>query len=296
MKMLIIGGDGMLGHQLFLHLRDQYEVKVTLRKELGAYRSYRLFDQHNSYAGVDVRQTNQLLSVISDFKPHAVINAAGIVKQRKDAKEIIPSLEINALFPHRLALICKLVQARLIHISTDCVFSGKKGKYTENDSADAEDIYGKTKYLGEVHEPHCVTLRSSIIGLELSRKTSLIEWFLAQTGNIKGFTQAIYSGLTTLEMSRLIERILMYYPDLCGLWHVASSEPINKYELLSTFTRLLERRDIQIEPDVEFFCDRSLVADKIQQAIHYIPPSWLSMLEELATQVKMRESKYVISK
>lgn len=289
MRILIVGGDGMLGHQLFLTLKNKHEVKVTLRQNLANYHQYQLFDNQNSYAGIDVRVIEDLLQVINDFKPQAVINCVGIIKQRKSAKEAIPSLEINSLFPHRLALICKAINARMIHMSTDCIFSGKKGGYTEDDVSDAEDLYGKSKYLGEVHDPHCLTIRSSIIGLELSRNAALIEWFLAQNGAIKGFKRAIYSGLTTQEMSRLINRLLEQHPDLSGVWHV-SSDPINKYDLLCMFSQMLGRTDVQIEPEEQFVCDRSLRSEYFKQKTNYQAPAWRQMLEELAEQVKMRKN------
>ena len=186
MRILILGGDGMLGHQLLKYLRLRHNVKVTLRQSLTAYGQYGLFDIENSFSGIDVRSLERLIEVMADFRPEAVINAVGIVKQRPDAKEIIPSLEINALLPHRLAVLCKGIGARLIHLSTDCIFSGGKGSYLESDPSDAEDLYGKTKYLGEVHEANNLTLRTSIIGRELSRHTSLLDWFLAQTDTVKG--------------------------------------------------------------------------------------------------------------
>lgn len=287
MKILILGGDGMLGHQLLSSLKDHHEVRVTLRQDLGAYTQYGLFNHSNSYAGIDIRRSDDLLTTLNHFKPNAVINAVGIVKQRKDAKDIIPSLEINALFPHRLALLCEAIQARLVHISTDCIFSGQKGAYTEKDRSDAEDLYGVSKYLGEVSGPNAITLRTSIIGLELTRKTSLIEWFLAQEGAIKGFRKAIYSGFTTLELSRIIERILLHYPTLSGVWHI-SSNPINKHELLNIFSTQLQRKNIQIEPNDTFVCDRSLLSDPLQKVIDYTPPTWHNMLSELATQAKER--------
>ncbi|MDQ3911555.1 MAG: SDR family oxidoreductase, partial [Actinomycetota bacterium] len=222
MRILILGGDGMLGHRLLMHLQDRHETKVTLRRELAAYERYGLFTLENSYWGVEAKDTERLLEVMGDFRPEAVVNAVGIVKQRGAAKEAIPSLEINALLPHRLALLCRAAGARLIHLSTDCVFSGRKGNYTEDDIPDAEDLYGRTKLLGEVTDAGCITLRTSIIGLELSRRTGLIEWFLAQRGEIRGFTKAIYTGLTTAEMSRVIERVLVEHPHLSGVWQVAS--------------------------------------------------------------------------
>lgn len=279
MRILILGGDGMLGHQLLTYLRPRHEVKVTLRQDVAAYRQYELFNCENSYDGIDVRSLERLLEVLADFRPDAVINAVGIVKQRPAAKEIIPSLEINALLPHRLAVLCKGIGARLIHLSTDCVFSGKKGNYMESDPSDAEDLYGKTKFLGEVHETNSLTLRTSIIGRELSRHKSLLEWFLAQTGTVKGFANAIYTGFTTLEMSRIIEMMLNKFPDASGVYQV-SSDPINKYELLLLFREKLGH-DIEIIPDDVFCCDRSLDSTCFRIEFNYTPPTWPAMIEEL---------------
>lgn len=289
MRILILGGDGMLGHRLFLTLRENHDVRVTLRQDLSAYKKFNLFNSTNSYVGINVCDTDSILNVLSDFQPDAVINAVGIVKQRKDAKEIIPSLEVNSIFPHRLAQLCKIAKCRLIHMSTDCVFTGNKGNYTEDDVSDAQDLYGKSKYLGELHEQHCVTLRSSIIGLELTRKTSLVEWFLAQRGNIKGFRRAIYSGLTTHEMSRLIECILVKHKTLFGLWHVSSESAINKFDLLSIMLTKLGRHDIQITPDENFVCDRSLIGDRFKKATGYQSPTWEAMLGELCDCIQSRE-------
>jgi dTDP-4-dehydrorhamnose reductase len=279
MRILILGGDGMLGHQLLKSLAFRHDVKVTLRQDLGGYVHHGLFTEANAYTGIDVRSLERLSEVIADFHPEAVINAVGIVKQRSTAKESIPSLEINSLLPHRLAVLCKATGARLIHMSTDCIFSGKKGNYQESDPSDAEDLYGKTKYLGEVHEANSLTLRTSIIGRELSRHTSLLDWFLAQTGMIKGFTNAIYTGFTTLEMSRIIEKMLLEYPDASGVYHV-SSDPINKYELLLLIREKL-RLDIEIIPDGAFCCDRSLDSSRFRSEFNYTPPTWPAMIEEL---------------
>lgn len=279
MRILILGGDGMLGHQLLKSFAPRHEVKVTLRQDLEAYSAYKLFNTDNAYTGIDIRSLERLVEVMADFRPEAVINAVGIVKQRADAKESIPSLEINALLPHRLAVLCKGIGARLIHLSTDCVFSGKKGNYLESDPSDAEDLYGKTKYLGEVHEINSLTLRTSIIGRELSRHTSLLDWFLSQTGTVKGFTKAIYTGFTTLEMSRIIEKILIEYPDASGVYQV-SSDPINKYELLLLIREKLGL-NIEVIPDDIFCCDRSLDSSRFRTEFNYIPPAWPAMIEEL---------------
>lgn len=288
MKILVLGGDGMLGHQLLLSLQKNHAVRATLRQEINAYKNFKIFNNQNSYFRVDVRNEDNLKHIVDSFQPEAIINAVGIVKQRQSAKESLPCLEINSLLPHRLALLCEQYKIRMIHISTDCVFSGKKGQYLENDFSDAEDLYGKSKFLGEVHDKHCVTIRSSIIGLELARKTALIEWFLAQKGVIRGFRRAIYTGLTTQEMSRVIEKILVQYVNLSGVWHVTSN-PINKYELLVALSHMLGRNDIQIEPDDTFTCDRSLIGDVFQTVTGYQSPNWKEMLSELAHQIKQRE-------
>ena len=187
MRILIMGGDGMIGHQLLRQWRARHDVRVSLRRDLSAYTECDgLFTVNNAHYGIDIARSDDLISVFAEFRPEAVINTAGIVKQQAAAKVSIPSIEINALFPHKLARLCKAAGARLIHLSTDCVFSGKVGNYLETDMADAEDLYGKTKYLGEVHDDHCLTVRTSAIGSELSRKVGLLEWFLAQKGAGKG--------------------------------------------------------------------------------------------------------------
>jgi len=287
LRILVLGGDGMLGHRLFRHLRERHEVRVTLRQDAAAYAGYELFDESTAYYGVDARWPEGLTSIVADFRPEAVVNAVGIVKQRPSAKDAIPSLEINSLLPHRLAVLCRAAGARMVHLSTDCVFSGREGMYREDHPSDAEDLYGKTKYLGEVHEPHCVTLRTSIIGLELSRRKSLVEWFLAQSGTIRGFRRAIYSGFTTAEMSRIIEMLLVHHPEAGGVYNVAS-EPINKYDLL---VQLRDRlgRTLEIVPDDDFVCDRSLDGSRFRSEFAYTPPSWPAMLDELAAEIKELE-------
>lgn len=292
MKILILGGDGMLGHQLLLSLQNKYDVHVTLRQEKHAYQAFPMFHAKNSYFGIDVLRENDVARVMQDLKPAILINAIGLVKQRSIACEALPNLEVNALLPHRLAMLCEKYKTRFLHVSTDCVFSGRKGGYTEQDISDAEDYYGRSKYLGEVHYPHCLTVRTSFIGLELSRKTSLLEWFLAQTGEIKGFCRAIYSGITTQEMGNVVDMLLTRQPDLSGVWHVAS-EPISKYDLLMQLKNLLQRDDIIIKPDNDFICDRSLSGSAFEQKTGYRIPSWDAMLKQLAEQIQQREADQV---
>jgi len=276
----------MLGHQLLIAYQQRHDVRVTLRRDLNDYASYGLFNAENSYTGIDVRNNDRLVEVFSEFHPEAVINAVGIIKQRAEAIDAIPSLEINALLPHRLAVLCKATGSRLVQMSTDCVFSGKKGNYIETDESDAQDLYGKTKYLGELHENHCLTLRTSIIGLELSRRKSLVEWFLAQRGTIKGYKKAIFSGFTTIELSRVIEKLLVSHPDASGLYNLASSS-INKYELLLLLKKKLGL-DINIEADDSLKIDRSLNSMQFNEKFNYTPPAWEKMIEELAQDIKGR--------
>jgi dTDP-4-dehydrorhamnose reductase len=283
MRILILGGDGMLGHQLYKHLSLTHDVSVTLHQERRLYAKYGIFDDKNTYGGIDVRNTESLGGVLRDCEPDVVINAVGIIKQRKSAKESIPSIEINALFPHRLALLCESINARMIHLSTDCVFAGTKGNYQENDPSDAEDLYGKSKYLGEVNENHCLTLRTSMIGEELSRKNSLLEWFLAQEESIRGFKKAIFTGFTTQELARIIETLIVNYPYASGLYHV-SSEPISKYDLLNMVKDGL-KLPIEILPDTSFFCDRSLDSSKFRKEFNYQPPTWDEMIDELCEDI-----------
>jgi dTDP-4-dehydrorhamnose reductase len=283
-RILILGGDGMLGHQMFKQLEAKHDVRVTLHQGLPAYREFNLFRAENAYAGLDVRCSEDLTKVLADFHPEAVVNGIGIIKQRAASTESIPSLEINALFPHRLAILCRTISARVIHLSTDCVFSGKRGGYSEDDLSDAEDLYGRSKYLGEVSDSHCLTLRTSMIGRELNRRESLLEWVLAQKDTIKGFRGAIFSGFTTLELSRVIERMIIDYPGAAGIYHV-SSDPISKYDLLMLIKNKVQLA-VEIVPDDTFRCDRSLDSSRFRREFNYKPPAWEEMIEELSRNIK----------
>lgn len=282
MRILILGGDGMLGHRLLQHFRGNHEVRVTLRRPLAAYLDAKLFDRNNSSDVVDVRDFKVIERVVADFCPEAVINATGIVKQRAEAKDALPSIEINALFPHRMAALCAEIGARFVHMSTDCVFAGSRGSYQESDPPDAQDLYGRSKLLGEVAATLAITLRTSIIGRELYRKAGLLEWFLAQRGRrIKGYRRTIFSGFTTHEMARIIDRVLSGPGPTHGLYQV-SSAAISKYDLLCGIRDRMSL-DITIDPDDEFVCDRSLDSTRFRSDFAYTPPSWTAMIDELAS-------------
>jgi dTDP-4-dehydrorhamnose reductase len=279
MRILVLGGDGMLGHQLLKVLQPTHDVRVTLHRPLDAYRSYGLFDAGNSFPNIDARSTSSLAEVLAELQPEAVVNCIGLIKQRDDTKDVIANLEVNALLPHRLAELCAGSGTRLIQISTDCVFSGRKGMYKETDVADAEDAYGRTKLLGEVTGSNCLTLRTSIIGRELARKRSLLEWFIAQNGRVKGFRKAIFSGFSTVEFSRVVKMMLERFESAEGLFHV-SSEPINKYDLLNLFREQFGT-PVEIEPDDALAIDRSLDSSRFRSTFGYVPPTWRDMLVEL---------------
>lgn len=284
MRILILGGDGMLGHRLFHHLGGQHDVRVTLRRELAAYHDYRLFTKTSAYAGIDMGDMERLRKVVSEFQPEAMVNCVGVVKQREEGRSAIPNIEINALLPHRLAQLAQVVGARLIQMSTDCVFSGRRGSYRETDPSDADDLYGRAKLLGEVIEGSCLTIRTSIIGRELSRKQGLLEWFLSQRGrSVKGFRHAIFSGFTTAEMSRIIEKMLTAHPRASGLYHV-SAEPISKYELLRKINEAFGL-NITVVPEDEPRCDRSLDSTRFRREFGYHSPAWDAMVSELAKEM-----------
>jgi len=284
MRVLILGGDGMLGHRLLHHFSTGHETRVTLRRSLADYPRPGLFDRGNAFDATDVRDFDRVASVISDFRPQAVINAAGIVKQRPEAHEVEAANEVNALFPHRLAQACREHAAHLVHLSTDCVFSGEKGNYTESDRPDPVDLYGQSKLQGEVDAPGVITLRTSMIGRELDRKAGLVEWFLAQKGKtIKGYRRAIFSGFITAELARLIEMLVTRHPGARGLYH-ASSAPISKFDLLTRLNRRLAH-GVTIVHDDAVKCDRSLDSTRLRKTFNYTPPAWDAMLDELASDI-----------
>lgn len=227
--------------------------------------------------GGDIENPDALIHLLQTVRPQVVINCIGLIKQLSQANDALSAIPLNALLPHRIARLCDISGARLIHISTDCVFSGNKGGYIESDTPDARDLYGQSKLLGEVDYLHAVTLRTSIIGHELSGANSLIGWFLKQQGMCKGYSKAVFSGLPTVELARVIRDVVLPRPDLRGLYHVASS-PINKYELLKIVASTYGKK-INIIPDSQLVIDRSLNAQRFNEASGYTPPGWGELVE-----------------
>lgn len=281
MRILILGGSGMLGHRLWMNLSKDHEVWVTVRSSGVEFPDVPEFPRQYVRPMVDALYFEQVTRAFASIQPDLVINCIGLIKQQGHlARDPLFSISLNAMFPHRLSMICRVAKIRLIHISTDCVFSGKKGNYLETDQSDAEDLYGRTKFLGEVTYPHCITLRTSIIGRELKSCLGLIEWFLGQSGSIHGYVNAIYSGFTTDEISRIIENYVIPNPSLSGLYHV-SSDPISKYDLLQLANSAFHK-DLEIIPDTDFFCDRSLNSARFRELTGYRPPAWSDMIAEMA--------------
>lgn len=280
MRILILGGAGMLGHRLWLALSQKHDVWATLRGSAADLPAHFAFPRHRACERVDVLATDDLLRVLGQVRPETVINCVGLIKQSPLAQDPLLAIALNASLPHRLARLCQASGARLIHISTDCVFSGRRGRYTEADISDAEDLYGRTKFLGEVAEAHTLTVRTSIVGRELRTRFGLIEWFLHQTGIVSGYRRALYSGLTTHELARVIAQYILPQPDLHGLYHVAGPA-ISKYDLLRQVHRLFNTA-VTLTPDDRVVCDRSLDAARFQAAAGYVSPSWETMLSELA--------------
>jgi len=279
MKILVLGATGMLGSTMFRQLfgDERYDVWGTTRSPSALVR-FSEQERAKLLSNVDVLDADQLISVFNDVKPDAVINCIGLIKQLSTAKDPMAVLPINSLLPHRLSKICELSNARLVQISTDCVFSGRKGMYTEADVSDAEDIYGKSKFLGEVVDSKlAVTLRTSIIGHELNSTFSLVDWFLSQSGSVKGFAKAIFSGLPTVELARVVRDFVLPNPELSGLYQVAAS-PIDKYSLLKQIASTYEKK-IEIVRDESLVIDRSLDPSKFKAATGYVAPSWADLID-----------------
>ena len=284
MRILILGGTGMLGHQLYQHLSSRFpDTYATIRQSCSNYKLGKLINSGRIIESVDVTEFPVLTGIMKCVRPDVILNCIGVTKRRKEANEAIHAVTLNSLLPHMLAEWGRKNSSKVINFSTDCVFDGKAGNYDDDSATNAVDLYGKTKAIGEIQGENALTLRSSFIGTELDGGTELLEWFIAQTGTVKGFKNAIYSGLTTLELSRVIEKILVQHPGAIGVYNV-SSDPISKYELL-VLIRDKMHLNIEVIPDENMRCDRSLNSSRFRQEFNYVPPSWKAMVDELASTI-----------
>ncbi|MCG9101345.1 SDR family oxidoreductase [Laribacter hongkongensis] len=280
MKVMVLGASGMLGNAMVRVLGKQpkWQVFGTLRSD-GGRRYFTSTENERLISGVDVEQVDSLLKAFSQVQPQIVVNCIGLVKQLADAKDPLLALPINALLPHRLERLCELVGARLVHISTDCVFSGLRGGYTESDLPDASDLYGRSKLLGEVSGNRTITLRTSIIGHELHTQHALVEWFLAQEGRCFGHRKAIFSGMPTVVLAEIIRDFIVPREDLSGVFHVAAA-PISKYDLLRLLAQAYGKQ-IEIIPDDTVAIDRSLNAGRFNHITGYSAPTWPAMIAKM---------------
>lgn len=278
MKILVVGASGMIGSTVLRVLSENkdWEVFGTIRS-VSVKQFFPAAIAERLVNGVDVEYPDALMNVLDAIRPNVVINCAGLTKHKPEADDPLISVPINTLMPHRLAGLCKLIGARLVHVSTDCVFSGEKGGYNETDFADARDVYGKSKVMGEVCSPHTITLRTSTIGHELQSKHGLLDWFLSQEGECKGYTRAIFSGLPTVIFAQVIRNVVIPDVELSGLYHVAA-KPINKFELLKMISSLYGK-SIEIIADDMLVIDRSLDATLFSEATGYVAPEWEDMIK-----------------
>jgi dTDP-4-dehydrorhamnose reductase len=277
MKVLVIGANGMIGSTVLrvLSEKNDWQVFGSVRDE-----SFKCFFStsigERLIPGIDVEHFDNLVNVFDQINPNIVINCAGLTKHKPAAEDPLLSIPINTLMPHRLAKLCKLVGARLIHVSTDCVFSGEKGGYVEDDFPDARDVYGMSKALGEVRYPHTITLRTSTIGHELQSKYGLLNWFLSQNEHCKGYSRAVFSGLPTVVFAQIVRDIVIPQSHLSGLYHVAAN-PIDKYELLKLIANVYGIT-INIVPDDNLVIDRSLNSTRFNLDTGYSPPDWPELI------------------
>jgi dTDP-4-dehydrorhamnose reductase len=293
-RIVVTGGAGMLGHKLFLRLAEKFpEVYCTIREDPNAEPVCRvpLLQGPKVIQGVNAADFEALQRTLRALRPDYVVNCVGIIKQRGEARSAIPSILINSLLPHKLAQMAAEWGGRVIHFSTDCVFSGKRGGYVETDDSDADDLYGKSKFLGEVAGENGLTLRTSIIGRELVEHRSLLDWFLSQNHRkVRGFRRVIYSGVTTNYMADVVANVINNYPKLHGLYQVVS-DPISKYDLLSLL-RDAYGLDIDIEAEDQTISDRSMKGDKLRSAIGHQTPPWPELVRQLAEDPTPYESRF----
>ena len=282
-KILVLGASGMIGSAIFKVLSKfpEYDVYGTARKKEGLeqYFTPELFSKIRK--NVDAENFDSIMRSLASIQPDVVINCIGIIKQKPLVQDPLITINHNALLPHRISMVCRAAKARMIQISTDCVFEGTKSNYTEEDIPDAHDIYGRTKYLGEVNHPHCITIRTSTIGPELKGKFGFMEWFLAEQNEVNGFAHAIFSGLPTNEFANVIGKYIIPNENLSGLYHI-SAEPISKYDLLKLIAEEFDKKII-INKNDSFYQDRSLNGEKFKKETSYAPADWKTLIKNLKT-------------
>jgi dTDP-4-dehydrorhamnose reductase len=280
-KILIIGASGLIGNSLFKYFLTKKNIFVfgTIRSAK-ALELQSNFDNSELFTGVDLLNKNNLESIFDKVLPDVVINCVGITSKSKEIENYHTVISLNSLLPHYLSTLSLKYKARLIQMSTDCVFSGSKGNYVEDDFPDAPHLYGRSKFLGEINYLNSITLRTSTIGHEVNSSRGLVDWFLSQKESVDGYKKAIFSGLTSIEISRVIYEYILFNTNLAGLYHL-SADPINKYDLLLMIKNIYNT-DINIIPDhKKIIIDRSLDSTKFRKATGFLPKSWPLMIKEM---------------
>jgi len=268
MKLLILGGKGMAGHVITAYFiqKPEYEVFYTSRDPK---------DKNSLY--LDVTDSNKVEKIIETIKPNIVINCVGILNEYASDNRLL-AFQVNSLLPHQLSRLVERYQGKLIQISTDCVFSGMKGDYTEDDIPDGTSVYAETKRLGEIISDKHLTIRTSIIGPELKEDgIGLFLWFMKQKGKIKGYQQVLWNGITTLELAKAIETMIKH--NISELYHLGSERKISKFTLLKMMEEVFEKTDVEIIPDSEITLDRTIRNTRTD--FQYLIPSYEEMLYEL---------------
>lgn len=280
MKILVLGASGLLGHTIFRILSEttQWSVRGAVRNP----RTRELFPPALTERTVlcgDLEHQSELEKTIAGVEPDVVINCLSVAKSELREENLRKVLSNLSVLPQRIAHACAESGARLIHFSSDGVFSGTKGGYSEDDPPDAMDVYGMAKFLGEVRDPHTISIRTSMVGHELQAANGLLEWFLAQQTECKCFTRAVFSGLPTTELARMIRDVVLDKRELFGIYHVAA-RPISKFNLLQLVAEVYEKR-IELIPDDRVVIDRSLNTDRFRAATGYEPPPWPELIKTM---------------
>jgi dTDP-4-dehydrorhamnose reductase len=270
----------MLGHVLWRTCSEHgMEAFATVRDAGGSASA--VLDPARTITGITVEEPGSVIRALQESRAAVAVNCIGVVKQSATTRDPVRTIRSNSLFPHQLAAACRERGVRLIQVSTDCAFSGRRGVYTEEDVPDPVDLYGRSKLLGEIDGEGALTIRTSMIGRELEQANGLLEWFLGEAGgSVRGFSRAVFSGPTTPVLSRALAEVIEGHHNLEGLYHLGA-EPIDKYRLLCLL-RDAFALEIEIQRDDGVEVDRSLDSRRFRAATGWEPPSWEEMVAELA--------------
>jgi dTDP-4-dehydrorhamnose reductase len=278
MKVLVLGANGLLGNAVYrlLGMSAGLQVRGTLRNPAAIGRFAPPL-RDGLIVVTDLESPKEVARVLDATTPDVVVNCLSLAKA--DMADPMKSIARLAALPQRIAQLCGQRGARFVHVSSDGVFSGTRGRYREEDVPDANDIYGLAKLLGEVRDPHTISLRTSIIGPDPFGGNGLLEWFLKQQGSCRCYTRAIFSGFPTVVLARTIRDRILPRPALHGVYHIAS-EPIPKFDLLALVARRWDKR-INLIPDDSVVIDRSLVGDRFQRDTGFVPAPWPELVDDM---------------